>query len=89
VSEIKVIKSEVEPAFNDLRNKIQSLNTDNPNCHFSHSKLSLTDKIEEIEKSYYETLKTYKEILTNIEQDAWESIESIFHTDQRVSKMMK
>lgn len=89
MSEIKVIKSEVEPAFHDFRNKIQALNTENPNCQFSDSKLSLTAKIEEIEKVYYDTLKTYKEILTTVEQDAWKSIETLFEADQQASKMMK
>lgn len=89
MSEIKVVKSVVKPAFDNLRNKIQALNTDNPNCHFSQSKLSLAAKIEEIEKTYYETLKAYKLILTSVEQDTWDSIETLFETDQSVSKMMK
>ena len=79
----------VKPAFDNLRNKIQALNTDSPNCYFSQSKLSLADKVEEIEKTYYETLKAYILILTSVEQDAWESIETLFETDQNVSEMMK
>lgn len=89
MSEIKVVKSEVEPAFADLKNKIQALDTTNPNCTFSKTQMNVTTKMLEIEKLYYEILGNYKTIITTVESDAWESIEAILQTDQNLSRITK
>lgn len=89
MSEIKVIKSEVEDVFKELKNKINALDTSNPQIQFSVSKLDLTDQISQIEEKYYNILEHYKNLLVKIEQDAWASVEELLSTDQEVARRIQ
>ncbi|KNH25749.1 MAG: DUF5344 family protein [Priestia megaterium] len=89
MSEIKVVKSEVEAAFKGFKNEIQSLDTSAGKVEFTESKLNVTKKIEEIEQTYYELLTQYKEILTQLELNAWESVEKMIQTDEEIATKMK
>ncbi|MEK5521117.1 MULTISPECIES: YwqI/YxiC family protein [Heyndrickxia] len=84
--EIKVIKSEVEPVFQNLKEKTNELDTTNPKVEFSESKLDFIKKMEEIEEQYYETIKSFKTFLIKTNNDAWSSIESYIKLDQNLAR---
>ncbi|MEC1158126.1 YwqI/YxiC family protein [Cytobacillus horneckiae] len=81
MSEIKVVKSEVEAVFKELKSKIDPLDSSNPQICFSESKLDLTEQISNIEQNYYQVIEQYKSLLIKVEQDAWTSIEALFTAD--------
>ncbi|CAH0345445.1 DUF5344 family protein [Bacillus sp. CECT 9360] len=89
MAEIKVVRSEVEDVFNELKSKINALNTSNPQLHFTVSKLDLTDRISQIEQKYYHVIEQYKNLLAEIEQDAWASIEEVLSVDQELARRIR
>ncbi|WP_243291282.1 YwqI/YxiC family protein [Bacillus sp. FJAT-47783] len=87
--EIKVIKSDVEPVFQDLKAKINELDTTSPNADFIESKLDFIKKIESIEEQYYKTIQNYKTILQKSEHEAWSNIESFIEVEQNVARTIQ
>ncbi|MBM7604841.1 hypothetical protein JOC75_002845 [Metabacillus crassostreae] len=87
--ELKLNKTDVEPVFQDLRVKVQALDTSKINSQMTESKLNLINKLKVIDEDYEQSLTAYKQVLIQIEKDAWSSLESLFETDQQLAKNMK
>ncbi|MBA4535594.1 YwqI/YxiC family protein [Bacillus aquiflavi] len=88
MSEIKVVESEIKSAFQSLTAKTNELDTASSTAQFTECKLDFIQKIEEIEKQYYATTKSYKTSLLKSGNDALSNIESFIKTEQDLARTM-
>ncbi|MFD2922401.1 DUF5344 family protein [Halobacillus naozhouensis] len=84
MAEIKVDQSIAEPAFIDLKSKINDVDTTKPSLELNQSTLDFIQKIEEIENTYYQTILKYKDTLVKAENDSWSSIESFIQVEESI-----
>ncbi|UOQ94571.1 YwqI/YxiC family protein [Halobacillus shinanisalinarum] len=84
MAEIKINRSVAEPVFNDFKSNTNDLDTTKPNLEFNQSTLDFIQKIEEIESTYSQTIRDYKDVLLKAESDAWSNIESFIQIEEAI-----
>ncbi|MEN1967814.1 YwqI/YxiC family protein [Lentibacillus sp. N15] len=86
--EINVQPEKVTPVLSNLKTKTQELETTNPNPSFSTSSLDFLEKMQAIEKKYYQALNDYKQALTKVETNVDESIQAYVETDENIANQI-
>lgn len=86
--EINVQPEKVKPVLNNLKTQTEELETTKPNLSFSTSSLDFLEKVQAIEKKYYQALNDYKQALTKVETNVDESIRAYVETDENIANQI-
>lgn len=89
MGEIKIVISEIEQAFNELRDNLEALESTSTQISFSISNLDITNMMNKIETEYYEILNEYKTVLEQVESEMRTKLIEFVQKEEDLASKMK
>lgn len=88
MAEIKMNASEIERIFNELKVKVETLDSTPLEVVYQTTKLDSANLMKEIETDYYKILKLYQDTVVQIEKELQVKIKEYFELDEQISNKM-